>query len=82
LRPLQHEAIRSTTAHDDDDIVPRLGRIRSRRSATRRKRYLHRVLRAVALAGGRARGGSPGRRSGFEGNRIGRRRCRPGVRQP
>jgi type IV secretory pathway VirD2 relaxase len=59
-------------AHDDDEIVPRLGRIRSRGSNKPAKRYLHRVLRAVALAGGRARGGSPKARSGFHGNRIGR----------
>jgi type IV secretory pathway VirD2 relaxase len=58
-------------AHDDGEIVPRLGRIRSRGSNKRAKRYLHRVLRAVALAGGgRPRGGSPKPRGGFHGNRI------------
>ncbi len=59
-------------AHDDDEILPRLGRIRSRGSSKRAKRYLQRVLRAIALAGGRPRGGSPKGRSGFQGNRIGR----------
>jgi type IV secretory pathway VirD2 relaxase len=59
-------------AHDDDEIVPRLGRIRSRGSGKRAKRYLQRVLRAIALAGGHPRGGSPKPRSGFQGNRIGR----------
>lgn len=59
-------------AHDDDEIVPRLGRIRSRGSSKRAKRYLQRVLRAIALAGGRPRGGSQPRRSEFQGNRIGR----------
>lgn len=59
-------------AHDDDEIVPRLGRIRSLGSSKRSQRYLQRVLRAVAQAGGRPRGGSPKGRSGFQGNRIGR----------
>lgn len=59
-------------AHDDDNIVPRLGRIRSRGSSKRAKRYLHRVLRGIALAGVRSRCGSLTRRSGFQGNRIGR----------
>jgi type IV secretory pathway VirD2 relaxase len=59
-------------AHDEDEILPRLGRIRSRGSSKRAKRYLQRVLRAIALAGGRPRGGSPKGRSGFQGNRIGR----------
>ena len=56
----------------EDELVPRLGRIRSRGSSKRAKRYLQRVLRAVALAGGRPRGGSPKGQSGFQGNRIGR----------
>jgi type IV secretory pathway VirD2 relaxase len=59
-------------AHDDDDLVPRLGRIRSRGSGKRAKRYLQRVLHAIALAGGKPRGGSRKGRSGFHGNRIGR----------
>lgn len=59
-------------ASDDDELLPRLGRIRSRGSSKRGKRYLQQVLRAVALAGGRPRGGTPKRRSGFQGNRIGR----------
>src|SRR5690242_16405026 len=71
LREHWRDAIRSTMAHDDD-IVPRLGRIRSRGSSKRAKRYLHRVLRAIALAGGPPRGGSRKPRSGFRGNRIGR----------
>ncbi|WP_412558996.1 relaxase/mobilization nuclease RlxS [Thalassospira sp. MIT1370] len=51
---------------DDDDFTPRLGRIRSRGSK-RGRRYLHQVLRSVALAGGRSSG-----RGTFQGNRIGR----------
>jgi hypothetical protein len=52
----------------DDDFEPKLGRIRSRRGRS----YLHRVLRAVALAGGRPRGGSSSRRSTFHGSQLGR----------
>ena len=59
-------------AHDDDELIPRLGRIRSRGSAKRAKPYLQRVLHAVTLAGGRPRGGGPNGKSGFQGNRIGR----------
>src|SRR6185369_1276917 len=59
-------------AGDDDELLPRLGRIRSRGSSKRGERYLQQVLRAVALAGGRPRGGSPKRQTGFQGNRIGR----------
>jgi len=51
---------------DDDDFTPRLGRIRSRGSK-RGRRYLHQVLRSVALADGRSSG-----RGAFQGNRIGR----------
>ncbi len=58
--------------HDDRELVPKLGRIRSRGSSKRAKRYLHQVLNAVALAGGRPRGGASKRRSAFHGNRIGR----------
>ena len=56
---------------DDDELLPRLGRIRSRGSSKRGKRYLQQVLRSVALAGGRPHGGTPTRQSGFHGNRIG-----------
>lgn len=59
-------------AHDNDEFLPRLGRIRSRGSSKRAKRYLHRVLRAIARAGGKPRGGTPKRDGGFRGNRIGR----------
>jgi len=51
---------------DDDDFTPRLGRIRSR-GRKRGRRYLHQVLRSVALAGGRSSS-----RGAFQGNRIGR----------
>src|SRR5690349_14091873 len=54
----------------DDDFEPKLGKIRSRGSGHGR-RYLQRVLHAVALAGGRAEG-SASPRSRFYGNRIGR----------
>jgi type IV secretory pathway VirD2 relaxase len=57
---------------NDDEFQPRLGRIRSRGSSKRGKRYLQQVLQGVALAGGRPRGGSQRRRSDFQGNRIGR----------
>lgn len=53
----------------DDDFEPKLGRIRSRGSQ-RSRRYLHQVLRAASLAGGRT-----GRKSGrgtFHGSRAGR----------
>lgn len=52
---------------DDDDFTPRLGRIRTR-GTKRGRRYLHQVLRSVALAGGR----SSSRVGTFHGNRIGR----------
>ena len=55
----------------DDDFEAKLGRIRSRGSR-RGGKYLHRVLRAVALAGGRPRGGSSSRRGTFHGSQIGR----------
>lgn len=55
----------------DDDFEPRLGKIRSRGSK-RGQRYLHQVLRAVALAGGLRRSGGTPRRSTFNGSRIGR----------
>jgi type IV secretory pathway VirD2 relaxase len=59
-------------ARDDDELQPRLGRIRSLGSGNRGKRYLQQVLRGIALADGRPRGGSQRRRSNFHGNRIGR----------
>lgn len=55
----------------DDEFEPRLGKIRSR-SGKRGRRYLHQVLRAVALAGGKVGSGSKPGRSAFQGNRIGR----------
>jgi len=51
----------------DDDFEPKLGRIRSLGGKTSRK-YLHQVLRAAALAGGRAKI----LRSKFHGSQIGR----------
>jgi type IV secretory pathway VirD2 relaxase len=51
----------------DDDFEPRLGRMRSVGAGKGRK-YLHRVLRATALAGGRSKSG----RSKFHGSQIGR----------
>jgi len=54
----------------DDEFDPKLGKVRSRGSAQGR-RYLQRVLRATALAGGRSRGVSAGRGK-FHGNRVGR----------
>lgn len=55
----------------DDDFEPKLGRIRARGSK-RSPRYLHQVLRAVALAGGVQRNGGSSHRSNFNGSRIGR----------
>lgn len=55
----------------DDDVEPRLGKIRTRGSK-RGPRYLHQVLRAVALAGGIQRNSGMPRRSTFNGSRIGR----------
>jgi type IV secretory pathway VirD2 relaxase len=54
----------------DDDFKPKLGKIRARGSKRGRK-YLHRVLQVIALAGG-ARSGSPERRANFHGSQIGR----------
>jgi type IV secretory pathway VirD2 relaxase len=51
----------------DDDFEPKLGRIRSR-GGGRGGKYLHRVLRAVALAGGTPKSG----RGKFHGSQIGR----------
>lgn len=55
----------------DDDFEPKLGKIRSQGSKRGRK-YLHRVLQATALAGGRVRAGSSSRNSKFHGSQIGR----------
>src|SRR5882724_1558569 len=55
----------------DDDFEPKLGKIRSQGSKRGRK-YLHRVLQATALAGGRVRVGSSSRNSKFHGSQIGR----------
>ncbi|MDE2166256.1 MAG: relaxase/mobilization nuclease and DUF3363 domain-containing protein [Alphaproteobacteria bacterium] len=55
----------------DDDFEPKLGKIRAR-GGKRGPRYLHQVLRAVALAGGVQRNGGSSRRSTFNGSRIGR----------
>lgn len=51
----------------DDDFEPKLGRIRSP-GGGRGGKYLHRVLRAAALAGGRPSGS----RGKFHGSQIGR----------
>src|SRR3546814_594830 len=51
----------------DDDFRPRFGKIRAR-GGKRGRRYLHQVLRAVALAGTR----SSSSHGSFYGNRIGR----------
>ena len=51
----------------DDDFKPRLGKIRSQ-TAKRTRKYLHRVLQATALAGGRFTGS----KSRFHGSQIGR----------
>lgn len=53
----------------DDDFEPNLGRQRAQASGGGRK-FLHRVLAAANLAGGGA--GGSGRRSRFDGSRIGR----------
>jgi type IV secretory pathway VirD2 relaxase len=55
----------------DDDFEPKLGNIRSHGSKRGRK-YLHRVLQATMLAGGRLRSGSSERKAKFHGSRIGR----------
>lgn len=54
----------------DDDFKPRLGKVRSL-GGKKGRRYLQRVLHAVALAGSRARFGQA-RGTQFHGNRIGR----------
>ena len=55
----------------DDDFEPKLGKIRSRGSK-RGSKYLHRVLQATMLAGGRLRIGLPAPKSKFHGSQIGR----------
>jgi len=55
----------------DDDFKPKLGKIRSQGSKRGRK-YLHRVLQATALAGGRVRLGWSARKAKFHGSQIGR----------
>ena len=54
---------------NDDDFEPRLGRMRAKGSKQGRK-FLSKVLAAANLARGGT--GSPGRRSRFDGSRIGR----------
>ena len=54
----------------EDDLRPRLGRLRARGSSGRR--YLQHVLRAVARAGGRFQPGAASRHRGFRGSRLGR----------
>jgi len=53
---------------DDDEFVPRLGRMRAKGSK-QGKKFLHRILAAANLARGSA---MTGRRSRFDGSRIGR----------
>lgn len=55
----------------DDAFEPKLGKIRSN-GGKRGRKYLHRVLQAAALAGGRRRSGSSSRKSKFHGSQIGR----------
>ncbi len=55
----------------DDDFEPNLGKIPSHGGKHGRK-YLHRVMRATALAGGRRHEGESSRRGTFDGSRIGR----------
>jgi type IV secretory pathway VirD2 relaxase len=54
----------------DEDFTPRLGKIRSHGGRHGRK-YLHRVLNAVALSGGRSFGTSSRARNLFTGSQIG-----------
>ena len=55
----------------DDDFEPKLGKIRSRGSKRGRK-YLHWVLQATMLAGGRLRIGPSAHKAKFHGSQIGR----------
>jgi len=54
-----------------DDFEPKLGKPRSA-SGKRGRKYLHRVLQAVAHAGGRPASSASAKRSSFSGARIGR----------
>jgi hypothetical protein len=55
----------------DDDFEPKLGRFRTSGDMVR-SRFAQEVERAVALEGGRKRGGASSRHLTFEGSRIGR----------
>lgn len=55
----------------DDDFKPKLGKPRTSGGKHSRK-YLHRVLQSVALAGGRSLAGSATKRRGFSGAMVGR----------
>ncbi len=55
----------------DDDFEPKLEKIRSQGSKRGRK-YLHRVLQATMLAGGRVGSGSSAPEAKFHGSQIGR----------
>ncbi|HVJ34885.1 MAG TPA: relaxase/mobilization nuclease RlxS [Terriglobia bacterium] len=55
----------------DDDFEPKLGKPRSV-GGKRGRKYLHRVLQAVAQAGGRSISSASAKRSSFSGVRIGR----------
>ncbi len=55
----------------DDEFEPNLGKI-SARGGKHGRKYLHRVLRATSLAGGRSRDGFSPLRGTFDGSRIGR----------
>lgn len=55
----------------DDDFKPKVGKPRSAGGKHGRK-YLHRVLQSIALAGGRPTSRSAAKRSSFSGARIGR----------
>lgn len=54
----------------EDDFQPKLGKIRAR-GGTQGRRYVHHVLHAAALAGGKVPSESSGKRR-FDGSRIGR----------
>ncbi|HWU00775.1 MAG TPA: relaxase/mobilization nuclease RlxS, partial [Terriglobales bacterium] len=55
----------------DDDFEPKVGKPKVS-GGQRGRKYLHRVLQSVALAGGRPSSRSSARRSSFSGARIGR----------
>ena len=55
---------------DDDDFIPRLGRMHAKGNGKKAKRYLSSIIAAANLARG---GGAPTRGSArFDGSRIGR----------